>query len=342
MKITSLSWLWISREQYQQAIAEVNSPDITTYHGLPWLDAIANGFSAEICFARSIGVKGETLALVSFMARKHGPFRLIGSPLAGMFTEFSGPIFVPNLNAQTIQKLMAELHEFVVRDRVYIEFGSKGEQTWARMLNVRGYRNIKRATLIVDLLSGEQAVWSTFEGRARNMVRKAEKAGVVVDTIVPDEQWIGQYYTMLVNTFRRQGVAPPHPLSFYKQLIELSNAGIARCLMAEFNGDMIAGGIFLVDQKRMLYLSGASTRQGMNLAATSLLQWHVMKQAIQLGISEYDMGGLGVPSIDKFKRSFGGKDFMHNRWVFSSKLFKMIEPVARVAIKKGWLRMEGR
>jgi lipid II:glycine glycyltransferase (peptidoglycan interpeptide bridge formation enzyme) len=258
-----------------------------------------------------------------------------------MFTEFSGPIFLPSLNVQAIQKLMAELHEFVAKDKSYIEFGCKGEQTWAGMLNVHGYKNLKRATLIVDLLSGEQAVWSSFEGRARNMVRKAEKAGVVVHTVVPDNQWIGQYYLMLVNTFRRQGLVAPHPHSFYKQLIELSNTNIARCVMAEVNGVMIAGGIFLIDQKRMLYLSGASTEEGMNLAATSLLQWHAIKEAIQLGVTEYDMGGLGVPSIDKFKRSFGGKDFIHNRWVFSSKLFKIIEPIARLAIKKGWFRIGG-
>jgi hypothetical protein len=79
----------------------------------------------------------------------------------------------------------------------------------------------------------------------------------------------------------------------------------------------------------------------MTLAATSLLQWHAIKEAIHLGVSEYDMGGLGVPSIDKFKRSFGGRDFTHSRWVYRSSLFGLAEPLALWAARKGWLRLGG-
>lgn len=339
--MTSITSEWISREQYQENLAEFPTAEASIYHRLPWLDAIANGFGADIRFARCIGADGKSLALTPFMCKRKGPFRLIGTPLSGMYTEFAGPLFRAGSAPEAAISVMAALHRLVEKSSSYIEWGSKGEQPWGAMLTSFGYCKTKRSTLVVDLSPGENAVWSSFEGRARNMTRKAEKAGVVARTVAPDEQWIIGYYEMLRATFARQGLAVPHPLSFYQQIITLSAAGIARCVAAEVDSKMVAGGIFLIDDKRMLYLSGVSNEQGMTLAATSLLQWHAIKDAIQLGVSEYDMGGLGVPSIDKFKRSFGGRDFAHTRWVYRSRLFGLAEPLARWAARKGWLRLGG-
>lgn len=340
--MTSIKSEWIPREQYQEALAGFVSSDISAYHRLPWLDAISNGFGAEICFVWSVGADGQTLALAPFMCKKKGPFRLIGTPLSGMYSEFAGPIFRDGLMPETVAHVIAGLHRLVAKRNHYIEWGSKGEQTWGRMLSPYGYINTKRATLLLDLSPGESDVWSSFQGRARNMVRKAEKAGVITRTVQPDEQWITYYYEMLGATFKRQGLSVPHPLTFYKQIIILCNAGVARCVAAEVDGKMVAGNIFLVDNKRMLYLSGVANEQGMSLAATSLLQWHAIKEAIYLGVTEYDMGGLGVPSIDKFKRSFGGYDFAHSRWIYRSTIFKLIEPAALWAARKGWFRLGGR
>lgn len=337
--MTSITSEWISRDQYQEAIANLTIPDASAYHRLSWLDAVSIGFGAEIRFVLSAVTDGKTLALTPFMCKKKGPFRLVGTPLSGMYTEFAGPLFREGLTPDTMALVMTSLHRLVAKSSSYIEWGCKGEQAWGATLGPFGYRHTKRATLLIDLLPGESAVWSAFEGRARNMVRKAGNAGVVAHTVQPTNQWITSYYEMLGLTFARQGLAVPHPLSFYRQMITLSNAGIARCVAAEVDGKMIAGGIFLIDDKRMLYLSGVASEQGMALAATSFLQWHIIKEAIRLGVTEYDLGGLGVPSIDKFKRSFGGRDFAHSRWVYRSRLFRLAEPFAVSAARKGWLRL---
>lgn len=339
--MTSITSEWISREQYQEHLAKFAEAKTSIYHRLPWLDALTNGFGADIRFVRSGGTDGKTVALTPFMCKKKGPFRLVGTPLSGMYTEFAGPLLSEGLASEAVTDVMASLHRLVAKNGDYVEWGGKGDQPWGYALERFGYHHAERPTLLVDLSPGEAAVWSSFEGRARNMTRKAEKAGVVARTVQPDEQWIAGYYEMLRATFARQGLAAPHPLSFYRQMIALSAAGIARCVAAEVEGRMVAGCIFLVDGARMLYLSGVANEQGMTLAATSLLQWHAIKEAIHLGVTEYDMGGLGVPSIDKFKRSFGGRDFAHGRWVYRSRLFGLAEPLALWAARKGWLRLGG-
>jgi CelD/BcsL family acetyltransferase involved in cellulose biosynthesis len=339
--MTTITSEWISREKYDELLAGFAGAGASIYHRLPWLEALTAGFGAEIRFARSAGRDGRTVALTPFICKKKGPFRLVGTPLSGMYTEFAGPLLEKNLPPDAVDAVMASLHRLAEKNGDYVEWGSKGNQAWGHALERFGYRHTERPTLVVDLSPGEAAVWSSFESRARNMTRKAEKAGVVARTVEPDENWIGRYYEMLRATFARQGLAPPHPLSFYRQMRPLSAAGIARCVSADVDGAMVAGCIFLVDGNRMLYLSGVANEQGMTLAATSLLQWHAIKEAIGLGVTEYDMGGLGVPSIDKFKRSFGGRDATHGRWVYRSRLFGMAEPLALWAARKGWIRLGG-
>jgi CelD/BcsL family acetyltransferase involved in cellulose biosynthesis len=333
---------WISREKYDELLAGFAQADASVYHRQPWLDALTNGFGADIRYARSVGQDGRTLALTPFMCKKKGPFRLVGTPLSGMYTEFAGPLLAGDLTSDAVVAVMTSLHKAVAKSGDYVEWGSKGNAAWGHALERFGYRHTERPTLVVDLSPGEAAVWTSFESRARNMTRKSEKAGVVARTVQPDESWIAQYYEMLRATFARQGLAPPHPLSFYRQMMPLSAAGVVRCVSAEVDGKMVAGCVFVIDGKRMLYLSGVANEQGMTLAATSLLQWHAIKDAIALGVTEYDMGGLGVPSIDKFKRSFGGRDTTHGRWAYRSKLFGLAEPLALWAARKGWIALGGK
>jgi CelD/BcsL family acetyltransferase involved in cellulose biosynthesis len=335
---------WVDFEWYRESITGRPSSRVSMYHSVPWLEVLANAFGAEIRVAHTISQGGRSLALTPFMVRFKGPFRLVGSPLSGLHTEFAGPLFSDAFTEADLQAVIESQHRLVACGADYIEWGAKGGvggDSWGATLENLGYTYTPRSTILVDLSQGEEGVWSSFLGRARNMVRKAERAGVLVHTNSPTETWIDCFYRMLSDTFSRQGLAVPHPHSFYRALIGIAKLGWLRCVTAEINGRMIAGGIFLLDGQRMLYLSGASNADGMKLAGASLLQWHIMREAIIAGVTEYDMGGLGVTSIDKFKHSFGGRRMQHHRWVRRSPLFRLAEPAAQWAARKGLIRMWG-
>ena len=339
--MTSLGAEWITRDYYLRHVKKIVPCYPSIYHQIEWLDVVANGFGNEIKFARNFDEKGNTLALTPFMVNKKGPFRLIGTPLRGAHTEFSGPIFREGLEQIRKSEVLASLDKLVSLGNSYIEWGFSGDEAWHSILNQFGYKKSKRSTLLVDMSSGKDAIWSSFESRARNMIRKSRKEGVIVKVVCPDKNWIYEFFQLLQLTFERRGLAVPHPLSFYIQLISLSGSGIVRCYSALIGSDIVACSIFLVDNNRMLYFSGASNQVGMKSAASSLIQWHAIQDGIELGLKEYDMGGTGVPSIDKFKRSFGGKEFHHARWVRRSSLFKLVEPLAIFLAKKGWVKIHG-
>ena len=101
---------------------------------------------------------------------------------------------------------------------------------------------------------------------------------------------------------------------FFLELIELHESRKALFLSAKLDNEIISAAIFLINQNKMIYLSGTANKKGMNMA-TSAIQWHAMQYGIENGFEIFDMGGLGIPSIDKFKLSFGGEVYRKSRWV---------------------------
>lgn len=331
---------WVSFERYCQLLDELPVDDITMYHRKPWLDIISNSFDAQICAVHTVTAGGDSLALTPFVMKKKLFIRMYGTPLKGMFTEHLGPLFVRNLNESLLKSIIESQHNMIAFDGHYIEWGTKGGYgilpSWGKNLqSCCENRYTLHPTIQIDLSQGEEKVWKNFQGRARNMIRKAEKYGVVASIVAPSDEWIEAYYKMLSTTFERQGRKVPHPLSFYKGLINLYQDGNVLFADAKRGEKMIAAGIFLMDQNRMLYLSGTASEEGMKYAGASLLQWCAIREAIKSNITAYDMGGLGVPSIDKFKRSFGGHEIVHHGWCYRSKLFGLFEPVGQWALRKG-------
>lgn len=336
---------WINLDKYEELTSKSQMPGFTVYHRRLWLETVAKAFDAEMVAVRTVDQSGRDVALTPFAFKRKGPFRLLGSPLSGMHTEFVGPLFAGEAGAADRAEILTSQHLLVAQKGDYVEWGSSGREgyeAWGAVLEGLGYVYVDRPTSVIDLRGGHDAVWAGFEGRARNMVRKSEKAGVISRTLSPCEEWTNEYYAMLSETFARQGRAVPHPYSFYKALGQITKKGDARVVIALYEGKMVSASVFLQDDRRMVLLSAANSPEAMKLAASSSVQWHAIREAISTGVEEYDMGGLGVPSIDNFKRSFGGHDLVHHRWVYKSRLFRTMEPLARWAIERGWLRFAGR
>ena len=63
------------------------------YHGEAWLTAVRDGFGVEVTGLLTETPAGKAVALTPVMSMHKGLFRLTGSPLRGMYTEFAGPLF---------------------------------------------------------------------------------------------------------------------------------------------------------------------------------------------------------------------------------------------------------
>lgn len=331
---------WLSFEDYIELLEGGAFQDKTLFHGRAWLTSISQGFGVDLRPIKTSDVHGNVIAITPYISKKKGPFKLFGAPLRGLYTEFTGSLFVENTKEDIRLLVLESQSKFLQKAADYIEFGFENGKdiNVQKVFENMQYKASTRSSSIINLEASEDELFRSYTGRARNMVRKSEKLNVSVKKILPNKEWIENYYSMLNDTFTRQGSICPHPLSFFYELLNLQDSNDILFLEAIKDEEFVAGSIFLLDRDRMAYFSGTSNFEGMQCAATSALQWHAMLYGINNKFKTYDMGGLGISSIDKFKLSFGGEQYWQDRWIYKSKLFSICEPIAAWAVKKGFLK----
>ena len=317
----------------------------TIYHSASWHQALIEGFNIQVSHLVT-EIDGKVVALTPLFLKYRYGLPLCGSPLKGLFTEFVGPRFDYQLEAKD-RAVVVDNQISVLRSMryPYIEIGIKSETTtdldyiFSLMLKY-GFVYYPRPSLVVDLTKGLEHLWMSFESRARNMIRKAEKNEVTVQVESLEHDLLKEYVAMIKVTFKRQSLAMPHSFAAYAALVRnLEPIGRLFFVSARYKGRLVSAGIFLTDVNRMIFHSGSSTSEGFTLAASSLVQWRAMQEGHNRGIEEYDLGGVGVNSIDTFKKSFGGVPVIHHRWVYSSTIIKHGSRLVYWLVSKGFLRI---
>ena len=245
-----LSTNWVSFENYIKLLESDLFEDKTLYHSKSWLMAVSKGFNVDIKPIKTCDAKGNVIATIPYAFKKKGPFKLFGSPLRGLYTEFTGALFAKNINKDEKLLILKSQNEFIKKLADYIEFGFQDgkdnmvEETFKNM----GYEPSTRSSTIIDLNVSEGELLKGYTGRARNMIRKSEKMDVSVSKIVPNKKWIEEYYNLLNDAFIRQGSSCPHPLSFFHELIDFNVSQNVLFLEALKDGKFVAGSIFLLDR----------------------------------------------------------------------------------------------
>ena len=311
------------------------------FHSEDWLKVLANGFGVNV-YCLTTEKDGVIVSRSPIFEKCKFGFKICGSPLRGTFTQYMGPLFLSSLT-RTEKELVFDSQILFLKNSgySYIEFGLFSDDDYlSKVLYKRGFKYSRLTTIIIDLSVGVDQVWKGFESRARNMVRKSQKNGVIVSESTINEVQLDNYYEVLSKTFSRQGLKVPHSKLAYKALIKnLAKSSNLIFLTARLNNKFLSGGIFLVDGSRMVFHSGATTPEGNTIAASSLVQWEAIQIACRRGLLVYDLGGVGVKSIDKFKQSFGGEITQHHRWVYKSWLIKSMYPVIFMLTKVGIIKI---
>ena len=248
-----------------------------------------------------------------------------------------GPIYNQNLADLDRISVTAALGESLGGLAVmYLEFSLENvasDVAALRALNSLGYTCEKRDTSVIKLAVDADKIWASFSGRARNMIRKAEKNGVVIERYCGDDLSLSCYLNLVKNTFKRQSSRLLHPETFFEQfaLGSLSNESF-NFFLAKKDGSLIGGSMFLIDGSRMIYISGATDTVGKSLAANSLLIWSAIKAAKEKRLEYFDLGGHGRDGIDRFKSSFGGEKISRQRYVKVNRLMRLLMPLIKMMV----------
>jgi len=178
------------------------------------------------------------------------------------------------------------------------------------------YRN----TMVVDLTPDEEQLLMNMKSKTRYNIRLAGRKGVTVRIGGPED--LDRLYTMYAKTSLRGGFAI-RDREYYQELWRLfwgsGNANgpgpAAQPLIAEVEGEPVAGAVMFRFGKTAYYLQGMSRTKHREKMPTYLIQWESMRWAKQAGCTAYDMWGApdrfdrGDPmwGVYRFKRGFGGQ-----------------------------------
>jgi lipid II:glycine glycyltransferase (peptidoglycan interpeptide bridge formation enzyme) len=170
-----------------------------------------------------------------------------------------------------------------------------------------------RSTIWVDLTASEEEMLARQKQKTRYNIRLAGKKGVVVRRAAPEE--IRHWYAMYATTAERDQFTI-HSRQYYEDVMAvLGPTGLATLLLAEHDGDLLAGIIVFGFGRTAQYMYGASSNEKRNLMAPYLLQWEGMRWAKSRGALTYDMWGIpdvlsedeSLWGVYRHKRGYGGE-----------------------------------
>ena len=168
-------------------------------------------------------------------------------------------------------------------------------------------------TVWVDLSPSEEDLLSAMKQKTRYNIRLASKKGVKIRTGSVDD--LKMLYRMYAATSVRDGFvirSEDYYLKVWETFIENQ---MAEPLIAEVEGEPVAG-IFLFHFAGMAwYLHGMSTEKHRKLMPNYLLQWEAIKRSKNLGCKYYDLWGApeqfnemdSMWGVFRFKDGLGGE-----------------------------------
>ena len=173
-----------------------------------------------------------------------------------------------------------------------------------------------RNTMLSDLTAGEDALLAGMKQKTRYNVRLAARRGVRVSASDDFET----FYALYRETAARDRFLI-RPKAYYLAVMSrMQTAGLGQLLLADVEGEPVAGLFLFRFGPTAWYFYGASSGRHRKLMPTYLLQWEAMRWAMNQGCAVYDWWGAPnelseddpMWGVYRFKAGFGGR---FTRWI---------------------------
>jgi peptidoglycan pentaglycine glycine transferase (the first glycine) len=169
-----------------------------------------------------------------------------------------------------------------------------------------------RNTVLVDLAPDPDELLNRMKQKTRYNIRLAERKGVKIRPGSRDD--LPLLYRMYAETAVRDGFVIREE-GYYRSVWEtFMQAGKAQPLIAEVEGEPVAGVVLFYLEKRAWYMHGMSRPQHREKMPNYLLQWEAMLRAKAAGCLSYDLWGAPevfaesdpMWGVYRFKEGLGG------------------------------------
>lgn len=244
---------------------------------------------------------------------------------------------------ETLQKLFNEAKEIAKKYKAFIfkldpdisvedkEFAQIIEE-----LRIKTKKNIKNIKQVIQPKyvfrlnvkdKTEEELLKSFHEKTRYNIRLSSRKGVTVREGTRED--LKTFYDVMVLTGKRDGFFI-RPISYFEKIYDEMGPEHVKIIFAEYEGKVIATVFPILYGNKVWYLYGGSTNEHRNLMATYLMQWEMIKWAVENKCDWYDFRGVSgfkdpndpQYGVYKFKKGFNG-DFIE----FINEMYIVFNPV---------------
>ncbi|MDE5974627.1 MAG: peptidoglycan bridge formation glycyltransferase FemA/FemB family protein [Eubacterium sp.] len=172
----------------------------------------------------------------------------------------------------------------------------------------------------------QEELLKSFRSKTRYNINLAIRKNVKVREAQKSD--IPIFHKILKHTAKRDKFYV-HDISYYERIIDNFGPNNAKIFIAEYENEPIAAAMCIFYGNKTWYLYGGSTDKYRNYMPTYLLQWTMIKWAIEKNCDIYDFGGVSgyknennpMYGVYRFKKGFNGEVVK-----FTNELYLVFKP----------------
>ena len=153
-------------------------------------------------------------------------------------------------------------------------------------------------TYKIDLKKDEAIIFSEIHSKHRNVIRKAEKEGVVIKK---GKQYVDEAYSLIEQTYKRQN---RKAIKYEKYLSEINNLQDNSEIYVSYHDNIPQSCAYIVYSKKSAYYLHGGMCEKPATGANNFLHWTVIKDMKEKGVEFYDFMGARV-SVEKDSKLYG-------------------------------------
>lgn len=278
----------------------------TVYHRLEALKVQAEHSGAQL--TPLVGYKGqEPICLFPVFSLSKAGIQGVFSPPPNLWVSYLGPVL---LNFEHLKQRRAEKrHRRVVEaalewiddafDPSYTHFRTACGYDDPRPFEWNGFDVTPRYTYHVDLSPDEEELLDSFSSDARSNIRTNAEYDVDVEAVAAIERILEQVRLRHEEQGESYTVTPEFVAALYRRLPD----GCVRPYVLRVDGEFVGGMVTLADGCTVhRWQGGAKTDH--DLPVNDLLDWHIMRDAIERGETTYNLVGANNPRLCDYKAKF--------------------------------------
>lgn len=168
------------------------------------------------------------------------------------------------------------------------------------------HQTIQRRCNYMLQLSGQtqEQLLQSFHQKWRYNIRLAQRKGVTCKICTKES--LGDFYGIYKTTAVRDGFTP-RPEGYFHHFLDAFGENV-RLYICYYEGNPISGAITTNFAGKTCYVYGASDNAYRNVMPNHLMQWEMIKWALETGCTIYDFQGIPM--------DLSGNDHMHGVYLF--------------------------